>query len=74
MELVQLPDVLNEVLERLSPNRMCEYLYAVSCKTMDFLEACFVIGSEARLVLVQAASEVMRTMMELLGLHPLNRI
>lgn len=74
MELVQLPDVLTEVIDRLSPNRLCEYVYTVSCKTTDFLEACFVMGSEPRLVLVHAASEVMRTVLELLAIHPVNRI
>jgi arginyl-tRNA synthetase len=62
------------VLKELLPNRLCEYLYNLSCKATDFLEACFVLNNPARLLLVESTHLMMRACLTLLGITPLERI
>jgi arginyl-tRNA synthetase len=80
-ELLQFGDVLNNVMQELLLNRLCEYLKEVSVKFTDFVTKCHVLnppGGEpemnSRLMLCEATRRVMAKCFELLGIYPLERI
>jgi arginyl-tRNA synthetase len=74
LELAQFPDVINATIELLMPSKLCNYVYVLSGKATDFLEACHVLTNPHRLVLVQGAISVMHKCLELLAITPLQRI
>lgn len=76
-ELMQMADVLNASMATLQPNRLCEYLYALSIKFTSFVTELQVIGSEqqdSRLILCEATRQTMALMFSLLGIVPPPRI
>jgi arginyl-tRNA synthetase len=65
------------MLADLMPNRLTEYVYAVSDAFNGFYTECKVLGSDqedSRLLLVEATARVMRQCFALLGITPLYRI
>jgi len=76
-ELLQLGEVIERVLADLTPNRICDYLYALSTTFKEFVTNCKVLGTpeqDSRLLLCEATGTVMRTCFELLGITPLFKI
>uniref|UniRef100_A0A7S1BWV0 arginine--tRNA ligase n=1 Tax=Corethron hystrix TaxID=216773 RepID=A0A7S1BWV0_9STRA len=77
--LVKLPDVLAEVEAELYPNRLCDYLFETSQKFNQFYENCSVNNAEtpalkaSRLTLCAVTAGVLRTLLKILGLTPLDR-
>ena len=77
LALCQFPEAVQDTLEDLAPNRLCEYLYGLTGKFTDFYGACQVLGSEeeqSRVQICVATLWVIRKCFELLGMVPLNRI
>ncbi len=78
--LVQLPDVLNEVERDLYPNKMCDFLFETSQKFNKFYECCSVNNAEtpeikaSRLSLCTATAGTIRLLMSLLGIQVVERL
>jgi arginyl-tRNA synthetase len=78
--LVQLPDVLNEVERDLYPNKLCDYLFETSQKFNKFYENCSVKNAEtpeikaSRLSLCTATAGTIRLLMNLLGINVVERL
>ncbi|KAK3262740.1 hypothetical protein CYMTET_28419 [Cymbomonas tetramitiformis] len=71
------PEAVEDALDELAPNRLCDYLYDVSGKFNEFYGECKVIGSEeeeSRLMLCEATAMIMRQCFQILGITPLMRI
>ena len=77
LHIARFPEAVEDCLAELLPNRLTEYLYALSEAFNSFYTECQVIGSDAeasRLLLAEATAEVMRACFKLLGITPLYRI
>lgn len=71
------PEAVEDALEDLCPNRLCDYLYSLTESFNQFYGSCKVVGSEeeeSRLLLCEATAVVMRQVFALLGLTPLYRL
>lgn len=71
------PEAVEDALDELAPNRLCDYLYDLSSKFTEFYGECKVIGSEeeeSRLMLCEATAMIMRQCFQILGITPLMRI
>lgn len=79
-ELGQFNDVIEEVLENLGPNKICDYLKEISIKFTDFVTKCHVLNAESteigysRVLLCESARRVMEKCFYLLGIDPLEKI
>ncbi len=77
MHLVRFPEALEEMLAELTPNRLTDYVYALSDYFSGFYTECKVVGSpqeDSRLLLCEATARVMRQCFYLLGITPLYKI
>lgn len=77
LHLAKFPEVLEDALEDLLPNKVTDFLYELSVKYNDFYNTCPVLGSEqedSRLLLCEASAVMMRACFTLLGITPLYRI
>jgi arginyl-tRNA synthetase len=78
LHIARFPEALEEALNDLVPNRLCEYLYELSGVFNQFYTECQVIGSgeyeESRLLLCEACAVVMRKCFELLGITILHKL
>jgi arginyl-tRNA synthetase len=78
--LVQLPDILQEVERDLYPNKLCDYLFETSQKFNKFYENCSVKNAEtpeikaSRLSLCTATAGTIRLLMNLLGIKVVERL
>lgn len=75
--LSQFPEAIEDVIDELAPNRLCEYLYNLTGKFTDFYGECKVVGSEhqaSRVLICRATLLVIRKCFDLLGMKPLNRL
>jgi arginyl-tRNA synthetase len=74
LQLNQFAEVLNQVAEDLSPNRLADYLYQLAEKFNAFFRDCRVEGSKeqsSRLLLCELTSRILKQGMSLLGLEAL---
>ncbi len=74
LELAQFAEALQQAVLELMPNRLCAYVFALSAKGTDFLEACHVLTHPHRLVMVQATASTIARCLTLLGITPLTKI
>lgn len=77
LHLAKFPEAVEDMLAELMPNRVTEYLYALSEAFNVFYQECKVIGDDAedsRLLLCEATAVVMRACFGLLGIRPLYKI
>ena len=77
LAIARLPEAVEDSLAELSPNRVCDYIYALTDAFTTFYGSCRVVGSPeeaSRLLLCEAAAVAMRQAMALLGLTPLYRL
>ncbi|KAK1442676.1 arginyl-tRNA synthetase [Babesia gibsoni] len=75
--ILKLPEVLHQITQDFSINKLAEFLYALSVDFSAFYKQCRVIGDpneESRLALCQATKSVMKTAFQLLGINPADRI
>jgi len=56
------------------PSRICTYVFGLAARATDFLEACHVLTTPHRLLLVQATTAVITRCLELLGIQPITKI
>ena len=79
-QLVKLPDVVWAVEETMLPSTLCEYAFETCQLYNRFYERCPVLGAgddtvmESRLALCEMTAQVLRTVLDLLGIEPLDRI
>lgn len=76
LRILQLPEALHVVASEGYPNHLCSYLYDLAGVFMRFYEACPVLKAEtdvrrSRLALAALTADVLRTGLDLLGLHTL---
>lgn len=77
LHLIRFPELVEDALNDLLPNTLCEYLYGLSEIFTKFYSTCKVVGSEeetSRLLLCEATAIVMRKCFDLLGITPLFRL
>ena len=77
LHLCQLEEVLMFVTRDLMPNRLADYLYALSEKFNAFYRDCRVEGDafeKSRLLLCEAAGRVLKKGLDLLGLKTVSRM
>lgn len=71
------PETLQMMSQDLLPNRLCDYLYALAEKFHAFFRDCRVEGSSeenSRLLLSEAAAQVLKKGLSILGLQTLERM
>lgn len=77
LHLLKFNDVIEEIFEDLSPNKLCDYVYGIACKFSEFYEECKIVGDErqnSRLLIVELTRRFMKLSFDLLGLTPVERI
>lgn len=74
MHLIKFNDVIEEVFEDLSPNKLCDYLYSIATKFSEFYEECKISGDDSRILIVELTRRFMKLSFDLLGLTPVERI
>jgi arginyl-tRNA synthetase len=77
LHLLRFEEALDQTAKDLLPNKLTDYLYTLAEKFNGFFRDCRVEGSEeetARLLLCEAAARTLRQGMELLGLHPVEKM
>lgn len=77
LHLAQFGEALNMVAEDLLPNRLTDYLYNLAEKFNAFFRDCRVEGSpqqNQRLLLCEVTARVLHQGLELLGIHPVERM
>jgi len=74
LELAQFAEALQQAVLELMPNRLTSYVFFLSARGTDFLEACHVLTHPKRLVLVHATALTIAHCLELLGITPLTKI
>lgn len=75
--LVKFTDVVADTISELSPNRLTDYIYALSIDVSAFHRDCQVIGhpeSASRLLLCESCRRVFRKSLDLLGIGCLDNI
>lgn len=77
--LLQLPDVINGILEDLMIHRLAEFMYKVTCLFSEFYTNCKVLDSDektrnSRLLLCETTRKVLEVCFGMLGITPLERI
>jgi arginyl-tRNA synthetase len=77
IHIAQFGEALKQVADDLLPNRLTEYLYTLAEKFNAFFRDCRVEGSQqqnSRLLLCEAAANVMRQGLEILGLKTVEKM
>jgi arginyl-tRNA synthetase len=77
LHLLQFPEVINNFLQELMPNRLTDYLYRLAEKFHTFFHHCRVEGvaeQNSRLLLCEAVARILAQGLELLGLKPLQKM
>jgi len=79
VKLLQLEDCLETVAKDGTPHILCHYLYEVAGLFMSFYEACPILKAEAqiqtsRLGLAKATANTLKTGLNLLGIHVMERM
>merc|ERR1711988_1564565 len=79
LEILQFPEIIKDVYEKLSPAFICGFIYSLASKATDFLEKCFVMHEDcmirnSRLLLVHIARLTMERCFDLLGITPVGLI
>lgn len=77
IEILKFTEIINFILKDLMINRLCEYLYDLSCKFSDFYRDCVVIGTpeqDSRLLLCMATSATIRQSLNMLGISVLDKM
>lgn len=77
IHLAQFSEALEMVAEDLLPNRLTDYLYTLAEKFNAFFRDCRVEGSpqqDSRLLLCEITGLVLKQGLEILGLHPVNKM
>ena len=77
IHLLKFNDVIEEVFEDLSLNKLCDFVYGVASKFSEFYEECKIVGDErmnSRLLIVELTRRFMKLCFDLLGLMPVEKI
>jgi arginyl-tRNA synthetase len=77
IHLLKFNDVVEDIFDDLSPNKLCDYLYGIAAKFSEFYEACKIVGVDnmnSRLLIVELTRRFMKLCFDLLGLTPVERI
>jgi arginyl-tRNA synthetase len=77
LHLLKFNDVVEEIFEDLSPNKLCDYLYGIATKFSEFYEECKIVGHvkmNSRLLTVELTRRFMKTCFDLLGLTPVEKL
>lgn len=77
LRLLQFVEALNQVADELLPNRLTDYLYSLAETFNAFFRDCRVEGSveqASRLLLTYLTGKVLHQGLQLLGIHPVERM
>lgn len=77
LHLARFPEALDAVSRELLPNRLTDYLYTLAEKFNAFFRDCRVEGTvqeSSRLLLCEASARVLKRGLEILGVHPVERM
>jgi len=77
LHLIRFNDVIEEVFDDFSINKICDYVYGAATKFSEFYEECNIIGGEhmmSRILIVELTRRFMKLSFDLLGLTPIEKI
>jgi len=77
VNLLRFNDVIEELLEDLSLNKLTDYLYDITVKFSEFYQNCDILNNEntnSRLLIVELTRRFMKLCFDLLGLDPVEKI
>jgi arginyl-tRNA synthetase len=77
LHLLKFNDVIEEIFEDLSPNKLCDFVYGLATKFSEFYEECKIVGDEhmnSRILIVELTRRFMKLSFDLLGLTPVEKI
>eukprot|EP00829_Urostomides_striatus_P011382 TRINITY_DN280_c0_g2_i1.p4 TRINITY_DN280_c0_g2~~TRINITY_DN280_c0_g2_i1.p4 ORF type:complete len:146 (-),score=41.62 TRINITY_DN280_c0_g2_i1:62-499(-) len=76
-EIIKLPEIIEEFVNELLPNKLCALVYEIAVKVGEFYESCKVIGTpeqDTRVLLIEISLRMMKCILNLLGIQPLSKI
>ena len=79
LNLFRFNDVIDEILEDLNLNRLCDYIYAIAVKFSEFYtdDSSHILGNEhtnSRLLIIELTKRFMKLSFDLMGLTPMEKI
>ena len=74
IHLLLFNDIINEVLNDLSINLLCDYVYGIATKFNEFYESCKIVGNNSRILLTELCKRFMKLSFDLLSLTPIEKI
>jgi arginyl-tRNA synthetase len=77
ISLLKLPEIIDNVMEELNLNRICDLIYEIAVNIGHFYTQCKTIGTpqqNSRLLLVEATRSVMQTLFYFIGIKPLEKL
>lgn len=79
MKILQMPEIVQMVVDDCYPNQLCNYLFELAGIFMRFYESCPILKAEAalresRLALASLTAETLKQGLSLLGIEPLERM
>lgn len=77
IQLIKLNDVMDELIDDLAINKLCDYVYNVAVKFSEFYDDCRIAGSEqqdSRILMVELTRRMMKLSFDLLGLKTIEKI
>ena len=77
VNLLKFNDVIEDLLEDLSLNKLTDYLYDVTVKFTEFYQNCNILNNEntnSRLLIIELTKRFMKLCFDLLGLEPVEKI
>lgn len=72
--LLMFNDVIEEVLNDLALNLLCDYVYGIAAKFSEFYENCKIQGNDSRILITELCKRLMKLSFDLLGLTPIEKI
>ena len=72
--LLMFNDVIEDVLNDLALNLLCDYVYGIAAKFSEFYENCKIQGNDSRILITELCKRLMKLSFDLLGLTPIEKI
>jgi len=77
IQLTKLNDVMDDLLDDLAINKLCDYVYNVATKFSEFYDECKIAGVEqqdSRILITELTRRMMKISFDLLGLKTIEKI
>ncbi|MCQ2820440.1 MAG: arginine--tRNA ligase [archaeon] len=74
LHLLKFNDVIEDLLNGLAINLLCDFVYGIATKFAEFYEHCKITGNNSRILMIELARRLMKTSFDLLGMTPIEKI